>query len=263
MRLTASLVALLIACAGATAAAQGDDEEDPRLHGAAARGLFEEALDAFDAGELEEAERLFRESLDLQWASSAAVNLAEVLVRRGANAEARRLLRRAMEDPNVPPEIRARTRARYEELEARVAWLDLTVPAGASVTLDGEPIEPAELSEPLELDPGEHVLASGDDTQRVALFAGRRRALTFPEDAAGPDEAGEIGEREAERAVEGSLRVPDDGGDEGGGDEGVVIGVAVGVGVAVAIGVAIGIAVAVASSSGGGQLGPPMFEVVP
>lgn len=243
-----SLLLLLLAAGPAHA----QESSDPRLAQAAARGLFEQALDAFDAGDWERAEGLFRESLEVSWAASPAVNLAEVLTRRGANAEARALLLRVSEDPEVPVELRDTARQRREQLASEVAVLRVERDGVGTITVDGEPLQ----NSTVELDPGEHELAGIGPPLRVTLFAGQPRTVRYPQ-AAVPS-----AEETAENAVEQSVEP----GADGGGDDGVLIGVLVGVGVALALAAAIIIGVVVADSSNGAtntQLMPPVFEIAP
>lgn len=244
--------------AGGLAHAQ---EEDADVRDAAARGMFEQALEAFDAGDPVRAEALFRRSLELRWSAPAALNLAEILIERGAFAETRALLSRIASDHAVPEEVRARVRERHAALAGRVARLRLVVPAGAEVVLDDEPLAPTRLALPIEVDPGRHVIVVGTETTRVALAAGEEQTLRLPTAPGAILSAGAGAANTTTPSDEAAS--PGDSSDEtaseDGDDSGLVIGLSVGLGVAAAIAVGVLIGV-LAAPSGTGQLGPPTIE---
>lgn len=110
-----ALIAALLSALVVTPAFAQDDEA------ARARVLFEEGLTAFDAGETERAEQLFRDSLAIRRSGSAVFNLATLLDREGELVEALALYREVTQSSGVPPEAMRIAEERIVDLAPRLA----------------------------------------------------------------------------------------------------------------------------------------------
>src|SRR5262249_2267585 len=104
-----------------------EDEKPDATGGPAASRHFCEACAAEDRGDLELAEHLFRQAIDLEPNMAAALtNLGNLVYRQGEVEEARRLYERALDLDPVQPEARynlANTLEDLGEIELAVAEL--------------------------------------------------------------------------------------------------------------------------------------------
>lgn len=113
-RLTLALCLLLVPLG---ASAQDDEATQ-------ARALFEQGIEAYDGGDAQMAERLFRESIALRRSGSALFNLATLLEREGGDlVEALRLYEEVAEMSDVPEDVIRYSRERMADLAPRLAEL--------------------------------------------------------------------------------------------------------------------------------------------
>lgn len=134
-----------------------------------ARALFERGLAAFDAGDTEEAEALFRRSLELRRSASAAFNLATLLDQDGRLVEALELYQEVSRAEGVPEEVMTVVRQRIAALAPRLA----------------EELRRHERAPPEGTDPDAH----GDEGPSAAPTQGEARPAE-PAASGGPDLVG-------------------------------------------------------------------------
>jgi hypothetical protein len=157
--------------AAATEAKQPDKKTT-----AAARKAYEAGKNAFDDGDFEAAYGKFKEANDLVPSPQAQYWLALTLDKQGKVEEAVAAYQAFLDNPDagqVGETQLAEAKARHTELKAQtIARINVTTtPAGAAVTVDGEP-QPGTTPMSLELKPGEHklvVTADGHVPKEVAL----------------------------------------------------------------------------------------------
>ncbi|MCC6215158.1 MAG: hypothetical protein IT376_09830 [Polyangiaceae bacterium] len=187
-------VALWLATLAAPAAAQPAGEANTN----AARELATQAQAAADAGQLAEAEDLYRRAYALYSAPTIAVRHARVLARLGRLVEAEEAYRRTLRAPldaSAPEPFRAAVevaRTELAELTPRIPKLRV-VPLhsgkpirGAEVKVDGERLAPALVGVAYKVDPGEHEISTGSTSRKVTLA--ERQVLAVEIEA--PAEAG-------------------------------------------------------------------------
>lgn len=236
---------------------------------AAARALFDAAIEAADEGRWEDAAEGFQRALSLRASPQIAYNLAGALVELGRFVRATELLRQVGRDPTVDADVRQAAEARRAEILPRVARLTIRVEtAGTSVVmLDERQVDSAALEVPLPVDPGAHVLELRQGSRaiarrRIELGEGEAREVVLSERDA------ESGETDAiEARVEGSL----DGAGVGAGgstsEDPVgtwwfwtsIVGAVLLVGGAVTIGVVLGTQDSVATPIDGNGIPPVIF----
>ncbi len=141
----------------APAAAQAQSAEQA----AEASEHFDRGYELAQQGSLEEAIREFKLAYARSPHPSVLYNLGQAYAASGRAAEAVRTLREYLEKSGDQTDLdkRAQASSLIEYQSQRVGVLELTVtPAGASLTLDGEPLGTAPLAGPLELTAGFHAL---------------------------------------------------------------------------------------------------------
>jgi hypothetical protein len=124
---------------------------------ATARALFTEAVGMVDAEQWDEAEDLFRRSLELRASPVVAYNLASVLVERGRLVEASEVLRRLPRMRPVPPPVERAAASLLERVEARVGRVTIEVDGltpAHRVRIDRRDLNAAALGVPVPADPG-------------------------------------------------------------------------------------------------------------
>lgn len=175
-----SHILLALALIAPAAAARAGSAEDD------ARAVFQEGLDAEKSGDPSTACSKFRVSLSLIHELGPIKKVKECDVRDGKLVAARDKVKELIAKWPQEDELLAGFREELTALEARLAHLDVaiakSVPAGAKVRIDGQPVEAP--ASGVELDPGEHELlleVPGEPLARtnVALAEGERRTVTL------------------------------------------------------------------------------------
>lgn len=151
-------LALAIACVPAPVFAQSPDELK------AARELFQEAFKDEQDKHYPEALEKFQRVAKVKESASVRYRIATVLAAMGRLREARDMYRAlAAAKPSLPPSDHETSDSAAEkaaELDKRIPKLALRAPPDARVTVDGAPVPTANTAGPIELDPGEHVIAA-------------------------------------------------------------------------------------------------------
>jgi tetratricopeptide (TPR) repeat protein len=143
-----------------------------------ARLLFSEGLQFVEQGDWANAESRFRSVLMLRASHVVAYNLASALTHLGRVKEASELLRAIVRDGTSDASTRAAAGQLLAETEQRIGTLTLRVAGdatGASVQLDGAPLELGEQILTISVDPGEHhveVLRDGLAVARQTVLIG-------------------------------------------------------------------------------------------
>lgn len=120
-----------------------------------ARTLFRDGAAAAGEGRFTEAERLFREALELHDAPAIRYNLASVLVELGLYPEAREMALSLISGSDVPAELREHARELRAHVDAQAGFAQIVTDGETDVMVDGRRVR--DLSESLYLSPGEHV----------------------------------------------------------------------------------------------------------
>jgi len=155
-----------------------------------ARTLFRDGAAAAGEGRFSEAERLFREALELHDAPAIRYNLASVLVELGHYPEAREMALSLISGSDVPEELREHARELRAHVDAQAGFVRIVTDGETDVTVDGRRVR--DLSESLYLSPGEHVATGVRREHEVAsvtfevVTGETRRVELIGEDPAEP-----------------------------------------------------------------------------
>jgi len=140
---------------------------------AEAQKRFQEGLPLMDAGKFEEARLKFLQAVAVLKAPSILYNLASTELKTGHEVEAvghyRAFLLGAATDTRITDAMREKAKQNIAELLKKVGQLDIHVPEGAKVSIDGVPNE-SDLKEPVPVVPGSHKVD--------ATFGGRVKSAT-------------------------------------------------------------------------------------
>ena len=189
--------AVVVAISIATTAAAEPTEADKD----AARILFTQAKELRDAGKVLPALERFKRAHELAPTPITTLEFGRTHAMLGHLLEARRLYR-SIEAMEVKPGESAKSTAAREEAKQLAVALDARIPTLVpkissedplvSVTLDGRPLDLANPSQPVPVDPGKHVLtarAKGEASVTVDVAEGehdRVVALFVPSAAVAP-----------------------------------------------------------------------------
>lgn len=166
-------LALAFLCTAGTAIAGDGTKPSPPVAPAAkdrADEVFRQGLAAYDAGRLEQAERLFRDAFDIKKTHDIAGNLGVVEMLRGKHRDAAEHIAWALQ--HMPPTESSKMRKGLEgELQkARIQVGSLRVRvsldgrnAGAEVFIDGRSVGMAPLADEVFVDAGAHVVEARAD----------------------------------------------------------------------------------------------------
>lgn len=206
-RLSACALALWLAGhampAHAQEASTGQESEEA-LRTAAARGLFEEGMDAVDRRDFETAADRLTRSLELRESVVVRTNLGLVLIEVGRFVEASEHFRRVLRNAQASAEAHDAAAARLAEIEPRIGRLQIVIGGARDdvrAELDGRPLDEAMIGVPQPADPGAHrvVLHRGSREIASAEASVESGQLATLRVEAPPPSAEEVAEMEAAR----------------------------------------------------------------
>jgi hypothetical protein len=150
-----------------------------------ARARFKEGVAYFDKGQFEQARAAFLQAYSLRKHPAILVNLAWSCLRTSHFLEAHRYFKQFLsEGRDITAAQRADVSDGLNQTDARLGQIEITATKGADVSVDGDVVGPAPLSEPVTVDVGAHtikVLApdGGSSTQSVTVLASERKVVHF------------------------------------------------------------------------------------
>lgn len=154
-----------------------------------AQARFDEGNKLYALGRYEEARVKFTQAWATLKRPNVLFNLARAEQLSGKSIDAARHYRAyaRMSDPKITPAQKKETADHLAEVGAHVGRLAITVPSGATVTVDGERLDDAALAEPVEVPVGRHVIVATlgaekrDQSATVAAGATIPIAIAFEE----------------------------------------------------------------------------------
>ena len=194
------MVAISLVLASLPSLAWADVKADTK---AEAKRHFERAVELVEEGEFEKAIVEFKEAYELAPHYSVLYNLGQAHVGLGRPVEAVDYLKRYLEQGKgaISAARRAEVTREIERQKARIALLMIQVePAEATVFVDGRPIPPAKLRQPVPVALGRRVLAAklkgySQVTQTVTVVGEERKSILLrlqPDQA--PEDAQSVGQ---------------------------------------------------------------------
>jgi hypothetical protein len=160
-----------------------------------ARARFKEGVAFYDKGEFEQARASFLQAYALKKHPAVLLNLAWSCVKSGHALEAARYFKQFLaEGEHITDKQRADANDGLKQARAKLAEVDVSAPQGAEVTVDGEHIGMAPLSEPVLVEAGSHAIRvrspdGATDQQTVTVLAGEKTTARFAHAAASPTPA--------------------------------------------------------------------------
>jgi hypothetical protein len=123
-----------------------------------ARDLWYRGVDAFRAGNYEEARRAFAECYQLMPKSDVLRNLSISEIQSGHYVSAARHLKQLLAAPgDLPSNVREEANNRLAQAEAQIGQLDIGVDVqGAEITIDGKVVGRSPLESNWYIEPGQH-----------------------------------------------------------------------------------------------------------
>jgi PEGA domain/Tetratricopeptide repeat len=142
----------------APASNKPDDKTAAAAQVKKARDLWYRGVDAFRAGNYEEARRAFAECYQLMPKSDVLRNLSISEIQSGHYVSAARHLKQLLAAPgDLPSNVREEATSRLAQAEAQIGQLDIGVDVtGAEITIDGNVIGRSPLESNWYIEPGQH-----------------------------------------------------------------------------------------------------------
>ncbi len=182
MRTRACLATLLLA-AGLAFTSHSADADDKDAVTETARRRFQEGVKYFDQKKYEEARAAFLQAYALKHHPAVLLNLAQSEIRSGHPLEASRHFATFLrESSSASPAERADAEKGLATARTRLARIHVAAPSGAEVTVDGEPVGQAPLTEPIDVMPGAHTVEGrlGGRTASTTVTVPMGKAVNVP-----------------------------------------------------------------------------------
>jgi len=193
MKTSRVAVALLIALTPCTlvvpAAAQAPGAEDPIT--ASARARFKEGVDFYDKGEYDQARASFLQAYALKKHPAVLLNLAWSCLKSGHAMEGKKYFEQFLaESTNITDKQRADANDGLTQARGKLARIEIQATSGTDVTIDGDHVGTAPLSDAVVVEAGAHTVKfkgpdGSSDTQSVSVLGGQKAVAHFPQTASG------------------------------------------------------------------------------
>lgn len=151
-----------------------------------ARVLDREGVKAFGEGRYNDAIRYFEEAHRLGGPPFELWNIAKCHLRLDQPEQAAEMLERYLETPNLPADDRKEASEQLDELRRRPSTLTVSSsPSGATVSVDGKPVEEGRTPVSISIAPGAHTVTVSHDkhapyTRQVEARYGRAVIVDAP-----------------------------------------------------------------------------------
>jgi Tfp pilus assembly protein PilF len=195
MRTSRIALALVIAlapgatCLVSTPAAAQSGVEDPIT--AMARARFKEGVDFYDKGEYEQARASFLQAYALKKHPAVLLNLAWSCVKSGHALEGKKYFEQFLsEGKDITDKQRADANDGLTQAKAKLGRIEVQATSGTDVTIDGDHVGTAPLSDAVVVEAGAHTVkfkgADGStDTQSISVLGGQKAVAKFPQTGSG------------------------------------------------------------------------------
>jgi tetratricopeptide (TPR) repeat protein len=186
-RIAAALLIALAPGSFATTAVAQSGADDPMT--AMARARFKEGVDFYDKGEYDQARASFLQAYALKKHPAVLLNLAWSCVKSGHALEGKKYFEQFLaEGKDVTDKQRADANDGLAQAKAKLARIEIQATSGTDVTIDGEHVGTAPLSDAVVVEAGAHTLKfkgpdGATDTQSVSVLGGQKAVAKFPQSA--------------------------------------------------------------------------------
>ena len=188
-RIAAALLIALAPGSFATTAVAQSGTDDPMT--AMARARFKEGVDFYDKGEYDQARASFLQAYALKKHPAVLLNLAWSCVKSGHALEGKKYFDQFLaEGKDITDKQRADANDGLAQAKAKLARIEIQATSGTDVTIDGEHVGTAPLSDAVVVEAGAHTLKfkgpdGATDTQSVSVLGGQKAVAKFPQTASG------------------------------------------------------------------------------
>jgi hypothetical protein len=193
MKTSRVALALLIAlspCAFAVPAVAQTGAEDPLT--AMARARFKEGVEFYDKGEYDQARASFLQAYALKKHPAVLLNLAWSCVKSGHALEGKKYFEQFLaEGKDITDKQRADANDGLTQARGKLGRIEIQATSGTDVTIDGDHIGTAPLSDAVVVEAGAHTVKfkgpdGSGDTQSVSVLGGQKAVARFPQSASAP-----------------------------------------------------------------------------
>jgi hypothetical protein len=148
----------------------------------AARARFQEGVDAFDKGNYEAARAAFTQAYALKQHPAVLLNLAQSSLKSGHYLEASKMFQKYLNDP--AGDKKADATKGLTDARSKLGRLDVTAPPGSEITVDTDVMGKTPLSEPLDVEAGNHTVRvklpdNTSSEQKIVVTAGQVQPVRF------------------------------------------------------------------------------------
>ncbi|WP_394827197.1 hypothetical protein [Pendulispora albinea] len=185
---SAALIVALTPMLLATPAFAQSDEASTK----AARARFQEGVEFYDKKQYENARAAFLQAYALRKHPAVLLNLAQSCLRSGHPMESVKYFQQFMrESTSITPAQRSDAEKGLAEARTKLGRLEISAPTGAEISVDGNVIGTAPLSEAIDVEPATHMirakLSDGTtDTKSVTPGPGDKLKILFAPPAEQP-----------------------------------------------------------------------------
>jgi hypothetical protein len=150
-----------------------------------ARARFKEGVEFYDKGEFEQARASFLQAYALKKHPAVLLNLAWSCLKSGHALEAEKYFKQFLaEGKDITDKQRADANDGLTQSRAKLGRIEVSASAGAEVTVDGERVGVAPLSEPVSVEAGAHTVKfkapdGTTETQSVSVLGGEKAVARF------------------------------------------------------------------------------------
>jgi hypothetical protein len=189
-RIAVALLLALAPCAVTTPSFAQSGAEDPTT--AMARARFKEGVDFYDKGEYDQARASFLQAYALKKHPAVLLNLAWSWLKSGHAAEGKKYLEQFLaEGKDITDKQRADANDGLTQAKAKLGRIEIQAAAGTDITVDGEHVGTAPLTDAISVEAGAHTLKfkgpdGSTDTQSVSVLGGQKAVAKFPQTGSAP-----------------------------------------------------------------------------
>ena len=154
---------------------------------AMARARFKEGVDFYDKGEYDQARASFLQAYALKKHPAVLLNLAWSCVKSGHALEGKKYFDQFLaEGKDITDKQRADANDGLAQARAKLGRIEIQATSGTEVTVDGEKVGTAPLSDAVAVEAGAHTLKfkgpdGSSDTQSVSVLGGQKAVAHFPQ----------------------------------------------------------------------------------
>lgn len=189
-RVAVALLLALTPCAYAAPTFAQAGAEDPIT--AMARARFKEGVDFYDKGQYDQARASFLQAYALKKHPAVLLNLAWSCLKSGHAMEGKKYFEQFLSDSKeITDKQRADANDGLSQAKAKLGRIEVQATSGTDVTVDGDHVGTAPLSDAVTVEAGAHTVKfkgsdGSTDTQSISVLGGQKAVAKFPQSGSAP-----------------------------------------------------------------------------